>query len=170
MTQWPNKSRSQPPLALAVPLSRFTSRVGGGSAAMSKVKLKRASGGIFRLSWVNQCQASWLWLMMPARGASAKAGTADSEPYSSRQCRVTARGIPFNLNSNGFDFVRVFPAACRSFSRTVCYPFPDRQGYKEAKSVGRRQGNQARPFFLTVRKRTTEPIERAPFPKSHSWI
>jgi hypothetical protein len=27
----PNKSR-QPPLALAVPLSRFTSRVGGGSA------------------------------------------------------------------------------------------------------------------------------------------
>ena len=29
--QWPNKS-PEPPLALAVPLSRFTSRVGGGSA------------------------------------------------------------------------------------------------------------------------------------------
>ncbi|HEY5233465.1 MAG TPA: hypothetical protein VIK35_08035 [Verrucomicrobiae bacterium] len=28
----PNKSQGQPPLALAVPLSRFTSRVGGGSA------------------------------------------------------------------------------------------------------------------------------------------
>jgi hypothetical protein len=35
--------------------------------------------------------------------------------------------------------------------RTVCYPFPDWQGDKEAKSVGRRRGNQARPFFLTVR-------------------
>ena len=44
--------------------------------------------------------------------------------------------------------------------RTVCYPFPARQGYKKAKSVGRRQGNQARPFFGTVRKRTTEPIEQ----------
>jgi hypothetical protein len=30
---WPNKSPSQPPLALAVPLSRFTSRVGSGSTA-----------------------------------------------------------------------------------------------------------------------------------------
>jgi len=28
----PNSRRSQPPLALAVPLSRFTSRVGVGSA------------------------------------------------------------------------------------------------------------------------------------------
>jgi len=31
MTMWPNKS-PEPPLALSVPLSRFTSRVGGGSA------------------------------------------------------------------------------------------------------------------------------------------
>jgi hypothetical protein len=32
MTMWPNKSPEPTPLALAVPLSRFTSRVGGGSA------------------------------------------------------------------------------------------------------------------------------------------
>ena len=32
MSHLPNKSPSQPPLALTVPLSRFTSRVGGGSA------------------------------------------------------------------------------------------------------------------------------------------
>jgi hypothetical protein len=25
--------------------------------------------------------------------------------------------------------------------RTICYPFPASQGYKKAKSVGRRQGN-----------------------------
>jgi hypothetical protein len=32
MSQPPNKSPGQPPLALSVPLSRFTSQVGGGSA------------------------------------------------------------------------------------------------------------------------------------------
>ena len=41
---------TQPPLALSVPLSRFTSRVGGGSAAMSKVKLKGVTGELFRFS------------------------------------------------------------------------------------------------------------------------
>ena len=52
--------------------------------------------------------------------------------------------------------LRVISSACflrmQEFElRTVCYPFPAVQGDKEAKSVGRRQGNEARPFFLTVR-------------------
>ncbi len=32
MEQWSNNRRSQPPLARSIPLSRFTSRIGGGSA------------------------------------------------------------------------------------------------------------------------------------------
>ena len=47
------------------------------------------------------------------------------------------------------------------------YPFPASQGYKKAKSVGRRQGNRARPFFGTVRRPLSQSSS-APFPKSVS--
>ena len=86
--------------------------------------------------------------MIPARGASAKAGAADSEPFSSRQRRVIDQSVPLNINSDGDHVVRVFPAACKSFgsAQSAIRSLPG-QGYKKAKSVGRRQGNQAAHSF-----------------------
>ena len=49
---------TQPPLALSVPLSRFTPRVGGGSAAMSKVKLK--SAGLVSQVFMGGLVSCWL--------------------------------------------------------------------------------------------------------------
>ena len=77
----PNKSPEPTAVgAVRSAVAVHAGRVGGGSAAMSKVKLKDVRGKFFRFSLVDWYSVGWGWLIVPMVSASAGRGAAESEP------------------------------------------------------------------------------------------